>query len=147
VLFTADHVLSRITPHQSPGSITPFCGLEHYLGSLEKIRRVEGVSLALPGHEEAILDLGARIDAIAAHHARRLNQVLEICREPRHLVEISKRLFGPKSGYTRILALEEAGAHVEYLFQRGQLRIANLEELSRESNPVIFYECRRGATP
>jgi hypothetical protein len=62
-------------------------------------------------------------------------------------VEISKRLFGPKSGYTRILALEEAGAHVEYLFQRGQLRIANLEELSRESNPVIFYECRRGATP
>ncbi|MBI4591468.1 MAG: MBL fold metallo-hydrolase [Candidatus Rokubacteria bacterium] len=145
VLFTADHVLSRITPHQSPASITPFCGLEHYLQSLDKIRRVEGVALALPGHEEAISDLPARIDAIVTHHMRRLNQVLEICREPASLVHVSKQLFGAKSGYTRILALEEAGAHVEYLFQRGELRIANLEEVSRESNPVIYYETRRGA--
>ena len=35
-------------------------------------------------------------------------------------------LFGPRAGYTRLLALEEAGAHVEYLFQRGELGIANL---------------------
>ncbi|MBI4561777.1 MAG: MBL fold metallo-hydrolase [Candidatus Rokubacteria bacterium] len=144
VLFTADHVLSRITPHQSPASITPFCGLEHYLLSLDKIRKVEGVTLALPGHEDPIPDLAGRIDAIRAHHDRRLSQVLEMCRGPCHLVEISKRLFGPKSGYTRILALEEAGAHVEYLFQRGELRIANLEEVSREANPVIYYETRRG---
>lgn len=144
VLFTADHVLSRITPHQSPAAITSFCGLEHYLRSLEKIREVEGVSLALPGHEDAIRDFRGRIDAIVAHHTRRLNQVLDVCREPSHLVEISKRLFGPKHGYTRILALEEAGAHVEYLFQRGELRIANLEEVGREFNPVIFYQTRRG---
>ena len=43
-------------------------------------------------------------------------------------------------GYTRLLALEEAGAHVEYLFQRGELRIANLEDVTRENNPVIRYE-------
>ena len=30
VLFTADHVLSRITPHQSPESITRNVGLGHY---------------------------------------------------------------------------------------------------------------------
>lgn len=144
VLLTADHVLSRITPHQSPASITPFCGLEHYLQSLDKIRRVEGISLALPGHEEPIHDLHARVDAIAGHHARRLDQVLEICREAAPLVRVSKKLFGAKSGYTRILALEEAGAHVEYLFQRGELRIANVEEVSQEANPVIFYETRRG---
>jgi glyoxylase-like metal-dependent hydrolase (beta-lactamase superfamily II) len=145
LLFTADHVLSRITPHQSPASITPFCGLEHYLLSLSKIRKVEGVTLALPGHEAPIADLPGRVDEIAAHHDRRLNQILEICREPRHLVGISKTLFGQKSGYTRILALEEAGAHVEYLFQRGALRIANLAEVSQQANPVIFYETRRGA--
>ena len=75
-------VLSRITPHQSPAAIPPFCG---------------------------------------------------------------KRLFGPRAGYTRLLALEEAGAHVEYLFQRGELRIANLEDVTRENNPVIRYEARRGA--
>lgn len=145
ILLTADHVLSRITPHQSPAAITPFCGLEHYLGSLDKIRSIEGISLALPGHEEPIPDLPGRIDEIVAHHARRLEHVLDICREPAHVAEISRRLFGPQSGYTRLLALEEAGAHVEYLFQRGELRIANLEAAGRDANPVIYYERRRGA--
>ena len=143
VLLTADHVLSRITPHQSPASITPFCGLELYLASLEKIRQVPGVSLALPGHESDIAELAPRIDAITAHHARRLAQVLDICREPSALVEVSKRLFGERSGYTRLLALEEAGAHVEYLFQRGELAIANLDQVASEANPVIFYEVRK----
>lgn len=147
LLFTADHVLSRITPHQSPASITPFCGLELYLQSLEKIRALDGVTVSLPGHEAPIEDLGGRIGAIVAHHDKRLNQVLDICGQPLPLVEVSKRLFGAKGGYTRLLALEEAGAHVEYLFQRGELRIANLEDVTREPNPVIQYETRRGAHP
>lgn len=142
LLFTADHVLSRITPHQSPASITPFCGLELYLQSLQKVRKLEAVAMALPGHEEPIEDLTGRIDGIVGHHGRRLNQVLEICREPHPLVEISKSLFGVRGGYTRLLALEEAGAHVEYLFQRGELGIANLEDVTREPNPVIWYETR-----
>jgi glyoxylase-like metal-dependent hydrolase (beta-lactamase superfamily II) len=145
LLFTADHVLSRITPHQSPASITPFCGLELYLQSLDKVRRLGGIKLALPGHEAPIEDMPARIGVIAAHHERRLGQVLELCREPLPLVEVSKRLFGPREGYTRLLALEEAGAHVEYLFQRGELGIANLDEVSEQANPIIRYETRRGA--
>jgi glyoxylase-like metal-dependent hydrolase (beta-lactamase superfamily II) len=144
VLFTADHVLARITPHQSPAAITPFCGLELYLQSLEKIRRLPGIRLALPGHEEEIRDLGGRIDAIAAHHHARLDQVLAICRTPRSVLDVSRALFGERDGYTRILALEEAGAHVEYLFQRGELAIANLEEVAARPNPVILYQ-RRGA--
>jgi glyoxylase-like metal-dependent hydrolase (beta-lactamase superfamily II) len=142
VLFTADHVLPRITPHQSPAAITPFCGLELYLQSLEKIRRLPGVRLALPGHEEEIRDLGARIDAIAAHHRERCDRVLEICRAPQSLLAVSRALFGERVGYTRLLALEEAGAHVEYLFQRGELRIANLEEVAAQPNPVILYQAR-----
>lgn len=144
LLFTADHVLSRITPHQSPAAITPFCGLELYLQALDRVRGLPGIRLSLPGHEAPIDDLATRIDGIVGHHQRRLSQVLDICREPLALVEVSKRLFGPKVGYTRLLALEEAGAHVEYLFQRGELRIANLEDVTRESNPVIQYEARRG---
>lgn len=143
VLLTADHVLSRITPHQSPASITPFCGLELYLASLEKIRQVPGVRLSLPGHEEDVADLAPRVEAIAAHHRRRLGQVMDICREPATLADISRRLFGERTGYTRLLALEEAGAHVEYLFQRGELGIANLEQVAGEANPVIHYEVRK----
>lgn len=106
VLFTADHVLPRITPHTSPAAITPFCGLELYLSSLEKIRRLPGIRLALPGHEEAIPDLGARIDALVAHHRERCARVLELCREPRSLLEVTRGLFGERAGYTRLLALE-----------------------------------------
>ena len=120
---------SRITPHQSPAAITPFCGLELYLQSLDKVRGLEGIRVSLPGHEAPIEDLDGRIAGIVSHHQRRLSQVLDICREPLALVEVSKRLFGPRVGYTRLLALEEAGAHVEYLFQRGELRIANLEDV------------------
>ncbi|MBI2524738.1 MAG: MBL fold metallo-hydrolase [Candidatus Rokubacteria bacterium] len=145
LLFTADHVLARITPHQSPASITPFCGLELYLRSLERIRRIEGVTVALPGHEAPIEDLAGRIEEIVAHHRRRLDRVLDICGEPRSLAGVSRTLFGDQAGYSRILALEEAGAHVEYLFERGELRIANLDEVAREPNPVIHYEARRGA--
>jgi glyoxylase-like metal-dependent hydrolase (beta-lactamase superfamily II) len=144
VLFTADHVLPRITPHQSPAAITPFCGLDLYLQSLEKVRRLPGIRLALPGHEEEIRDLGARIDAIAAHHRERCDRVLEICRDPRSLLAVSRALFGEREGYTRLLALEEAGAHVEYLFQRGELGIANLEEVAAQPNPVILYQARAG---
>lgn len=145
VLFSADHVLARITPHQSPAAITPFCGLELYLNSLERIRALEGITLTLPAHEAPVEDLRGRIDEIAAHHRGRLDRVLELCREPLSIAEVSKRLFGQTDGYTRILALEEAGAHVEYLFQRGELCIANLEDVEREPNPVIRYERRAAA--
>ena len=40
---------------------------------------------------------------------------------------------------SRILALDEAGAHVEYLHQLGQLRIANLDQVARSRDPVIEY--------
>jgi hypothetical protein len=103
------------------------------------------VRLALPGHEAPIDELGERIGAIAAHHDRRLGQVLDICRDSKTLLGVSLALFGPREGYTRLLALEEAGAHVEYLFQRGELGIANLDEVSQQANPVIQYETRRGA--
>jgi glyoxylase-like metal-dependent hydrolase (beta-lactamase superfamily II) len=139
VLLTSDHVLSRITPHQFPQAITPFAGLEHYFHSLAKVRRLEGINFALGGHEEPIWDLRARIDAIALFHRDRLAKVLDLCAEPKTVVGVSQGLFGDQEGYSRLLALDEAGAHVEYLHQLGQLHIANLEEVARSRDPVIEY--------
>jgi glyoxylase-like metal-dependent hydrolase (beta-lactamase superfamily II) len=139
VLLTSDHVLSRITPHQFPQAITPFAGLEHYFHSLSKVRKLEGINFALGGHEEPIWDLRARIDAIALFHRDRLAKVLDICAAPHTVVQVSQALFGEQDGYSRILALDEAGAHVEYLHQLGQLHIANLEEVARSRDPVIEY--------
>jgi glyoxylase-like metal-dependent hydrolase (beta-lactamase superfamily II) len=139
VLLTADHVLPRITPHQSPEAITPSTGLGTYLESLEKFHRLPGIDLALPGHEEPIPRLNLRISEIAAFHMARLDKVRAVCAEARSLAEVAHELFGPQPGYGRLLALMEAGAHVEWLSQRGRLEIANLEDLMRSPNPVVRY--------
>jgi glyoxylase-like metal-dependent hydrolase (beta-lactamase superfamily II) len=51
VLFTGDHLLSHITPHQSPGAIARYTGLGHYLASLKKIEAGPGLERAFGGHQ------------------------------------------------------------------------------------------------
>lgn len=140
ILLTADHVLSRITPHQAPESITNHMGLSHYLDSLTHIARVPGVRLGLGGHEAPITDLPGRIEAIRQSHVQRLELVLDSCRTPLSIADISRSLFGKVESYHVLLALEEAGAHVEYLYQRGELVAANLDELEATSRPVVLYQ-------
>jgi len=142
LLFSADHVLARITPHQSPEGITHHTGLGHYFDSLRTVRGIGGVRLTLGGHESEIEDLSGRVDEIRRFHEERLAKTLEICREPRTIADISRELFGRVSGYNVLLALLETGAHVEYLYQLGELRITNLDEVEREHNPVIYYQAK-----
>jgi glyoxylase-like metal-dependent hydrolase (beta-lactamase superfamily II) len=146
VLLTSDHVLARITPHQFPQAITPFAGLEHYFRSLAKIRALPGIRLALGGHEEPIPDLRGRIDEIEAFHRTRLERVLEICAGPRTVREVALELFGERKGYDVILAVDEAGAHVEYLHQLGRLRVDNLDEVQAADDPVFRYVARSAAS-
>ena len=139
VLLAADHVLSRITPHQAPESITLNMGLGHYFTSLDKVAKLDGVRLALGGHENPIEDLPKRVGQIRAAHERRLERVLELCAEPQSIVEVSKGLFGAIHGYNVLLAIEETGAHVEHLYQTGDLVAGNVNELRDQEEPVIEY--------
>jgi glyoxylase-like metal-dependent hydrolase (beta-lactamase superfamily II) len=137
ILFSGDHVLEHTSPHQSPEHLTLSTGLGHYLHSLEALRGwASQVRLTLGGHEEPVTDLPARLDAIRNLHQERLGQVLALLRDPHTVVEVSQALFGEVHGYNVLLALEEAGAHVEYLYQRGQLGIANLSELEENWGQV-----------
>jgi hypothetical protein len=36
--------------------------------------------------------------------------------------------------------LNEAGAYVEYLYERGYLSIVNLDEVEAEHDPVLLYD-------
>jgi glyoxylase-like metal-dependent hydrolase (beta-lactamase superfamily II) len=143
VLFSGDHVLADTSPHQSPEQLTHSTGLDHYLKSLEALRRwSEGVRLTLGGHKEPILNLSSRIDEIQQLHAERLDKTLWLMDEPHTIAEVSQALFGEVRGYNVLLALEEAGAHVEYLYQRGLLGIENLEEVeSAVQSLPIRYRC------
>jgi len=139
VLLAADHVLSRITPHQAPESITLNMGLGHYFDALIKVQKLDGIRVALGGHEDPIEDLPKRVGQIRAAHERRLERVLDLCAEPQSVAGVSKGLFGAMFGYNVLLALEETGAHVEYLYQTGDLVAGNVDELRNQEQPVIEY--------
>lgn len=141
VLFSGDHVLAQISPHQSPEHLTLSTGLDHYLRSLDILRTwAGGVRLTLGGHMAPILDLSSRLDEIRALHAQRLQQVLDQLDQPHTIADVSQNLFGEVHGYNVLLALEEAGAHVEYLYQRGLLAIENLDQVEQSKYPVpILY--------
>jgi glyoxylase-like metal-dependent hydrolase (beta-lactamase superfamily II) len=143
ILFSGDHILEKTSPHQAPEQITLSTGLETYLHSLEKTRPLaEKVRISLGGHEDPIVDLEKRIEEIRLVHRERLQRILNILVEPHVINDISKYLFGKVDGYTVLLALEETGAHVEYLYQRGFLQITNLQELEDDSKLVpILYQC------
>lgn len=142
VLLSADHVLAKTTPHQAPESITAYTGLGHYLESLKKVERIGGIRLALGGHEEPIEQVYERIQGIRASHGRKLERVIDAINaagEPIPISEISKHMYPDRHGYDVLLALEEVGAHVEYLYQHGKLAVCNLDEVERENNPALKY--------
>lgn len=143
VLFSGDHILAEISPHQSPERITPSTGLEHYLKSLEALRPwAKEIHLTLGGHENPITDLEKRLEEIRILHLQRLQKILDILVEPLTIAELSCKLFGEVKGYNILLALEETGAHVEYLHQYGRLRIVNFAELDKESGLMpVRYQC------
>lgn len=142
VMLTADHILSRTTPHQAPESITHYTGLGHYKEALQKVAQIDGIELAMGGHEDPIHDVYKRIDAIQASHERKLGRVFEIIRqtpEPCTIKEITQSMYPDVEGYEILLAIEEAGAHIEYLYQHGQISVANLNEVEKEDNPALRY--------
>jgi glyoxylase-like metal-dependent hydrolase (beta-lactamase superfamily II) len=143
VLFSGDHILEKTSPHQAPEQITLSTGLETYLSSLEKLRHIaNGIKFTLGGHENPITNIELRIDEIRKVHLDRLNRVLALLEKPHTIADISIYLFGKVEGYTVLLALEEAGAHVEYLYQRGYLKIVNLREVDESQNLIpIQYQC------
>ena len=143
ILFSGDHILSGISPHQAPERLTLNTGLSHYLESLEKVKTwASDVKLVLGGHKNPLTDLGKRVDEIRALHFHRLEEILQLLETPNTVSEISKNLFGKAEGYNTLLAIEESGAHVEYLYQYGYLSIYNLEELNQESRPAVIKYCR-----
>ncbi len=142
ILISADHILEKTTPHQSPESITSYNGLGHYLEALDRVGNMPGFDLALGGHEGPIRDVYKRIDQIRESHQRKLDRVTEVIAsadEPITISQISKAMYPRVKGFNILLALEEVGAHVEYLDQHGRLAVANLDEVERERNPALRY--------
>jgi glyoxylase-like metal-dependent hydrolase (beta-lactamase superfamily II) len=141
MVFAGDHILEDISPHQAPEQLTLSTGISHYVASLRAAQSwLNDDNLIFTGHKGPLRHGKARIDAIIDLHKKRLADVLALCREPITISEISQRLFRDVSGYNVLLALEETGAHVEYLYQIGLLKITNIDEVEKaECSLPIHY--------
>lgn len=140
ILLSSDHVLQNTSPHQAPEQLTLNTGLGHYLESLEKIRPLSSsIQWVLGGHEKPFHDLEMRIDDIKRLHQERLAQVLDCLEEARTIAEVSDWLFPNAHGYHELLAIEETGAHMEYLAQRGHVYIENMDQIEQGSSVPFRY--------
>lgn len=142
ILLSGDHILARTVPQQWPEITAAHTGIGHFLESLAKIEQMPGFELTLPAHEQPIHDLYARIASIRGAHMRRLDRLLDLLRHatrPLSVAEISQESYPDVTGFRAVLAITDIGARVEYLHQRGQLVVDNLDEVQREQHPVYRY--------
>ena len=135
-LFSGDHVLPRITPNISVQRGAPPDPLGDYLDSLGRTRDLD-VAEVLPAHEWRFRGLPGRVDAIVAHHERRLAELLAAVRHrpgstpwqlAGHLTW--SRPWDQYSGQMRIFAVTETAAHAHLLERRGLVTASRTRPLA-----------------
>ena len=127
VLISADQILPRISPyvglHPGEPEADP---LGDFLQSNERFRALPEDALVLPSHGEPFHGLHRRLDALAAHHADRLDMLADAClAEPLTAFEAAGVLF-PRAtqevaqiGFT----VGETLAHLRRLERQGRLAV------------------------
>ena len=128
VMILGDHVLSRTTPNVSYWPWNEGDPLADYLGSLRLIGSISVGSLGLPGHEERVVDIPARVEELVAHHTQQLAAVTQLVGGGHDTIgEIAQRMQWsrewPDLGHVdRVMAVGEAYAHLRTLERRGAIR-------------------------
>lgn len=141
-MLTGDHVLSRTISQQWPETVSPHTGLAHYFASLDRIAALDGVRVMLPAHEAVIDDPAGRIQSIRRGQTRRLERMRSILSESPEgltMAEIVRRMYAAPAGSQAVLALTDIGARIEFLQQRGEIAIANVDEIDGNPSPVFKY--------
>ena len=123
LLISGDMVLPRISTNISVFAVEPDANpLQLYLDSLSKFSELPSNTLVLPSHGKPFLGLHTRIQQLRAHHATRLHEVLQVCATPQSAANIVPIMFQrPLDAHQRSFAMGEALAHLNYLWQNGQL--------------------------
>jgi len=122
LLFAGDHMLPELSPNIGLHPQSTPDPLHEYLDGLKRMAAYEP-RLILPAHGRPFTDAARRVAELAAHHARRLDQILEIVSAgERSAWEVALELWGPRHNlYERRLALQEGLAHLQALAVEGRL--------------------------
>lgn len=146
LMISGDQVLPRISSNVSVFPTEPDADpLEEWLGSIAGLRRkLPAALLVLPAHGEPFRGLHARLDRLAAGHARSLARLKRALAEPRRVIDIFGTLFArPVNVKSEQLGLAtgEGVAHLNHLVRRG--------EVVAEPGPdgALRYRLAAAATP
>jgi glyoxylase-like metal-dependent hydrolase (beta-lactamase superfamily II) len=122
LMIAGDQVLPRITSNVSLNLSEPEADpLGEWLASIAKLKGLPDDLLVLPSHGEPFTGLHARLDALAAGHAGRLDALHAFLAEPRRALDCFIVLFGRKIDDGSLgLATGEAMAHLRHLEVEGK---------------------------
>lgn len=123
VLISGDMLLPRISTNVSVFDHEPEGNpLPQYLNSLRKFEHLDPETLILPSHGRPFKGLHERMKQQHEHHAERLVEVLEACREPATVTEIVPKMFKRQLDLHQLtFAMGEALAHLHALYFEGKV--------------------------
>src|SRR6266849_6352334 len=122
LLFAGDHMLPDLSPNIGLHPQSTPDPLHEYLDGLARMAAYEP-ALILPAHGRPFKDAASRVATLAAHHHRRLDQILEIVAGgERSAWNVALDLWGPRENfYEKRLALQEGLAHLQALAVEGRI--------------------------
>jgi len=122
LLFAGDHMLPELSPNIGLHPQSTPDPLHEYLDGLKRLAAYEP-SKILPAHGRPFTDAAGRVSTLAAHHRRRLDQILEIVSGGEMSAwEVALELWGPRENlYEKRLALQEGLAHLQALAVESRL--------------------------
>ncbi|MDS1139842.1 MBL fold metallo-hydrolase [Pusillimonas sp. SM2304] len=123
VLISGDMVLPRISTNISVFNYEPDANpLPLYLDSLRAYDRLPEDTLVLPSHGRPFKGLHERIAQQHAHHAERLEEVIDACAQPKSTSDIVPIMFKRELDLHQLtFAMGEALAHLHALYFDGKL--------------------------
>ena len=130
VLIAGDMVLPRISTNVSVQPAAPDADpLGRFLDSLTRYAELNADTLVLPSHGLPFYGLRERIEALKAHHAARLDELLVACAAPHTGAQMMSVMFKrPLDAHQMLFAMGETLAHINYLHQRGHLARSSGED-------------------
>lgn len=135
LLFSGDHLLSKITSNISywPGSAPD--PLKNYLSSIKNNYRLD-CRLVLPAHGDIFHNLRARIRQLAVHHVKRLKVMANLAGRGTTAYEICQQAFRKDISFHELrFAMSETLAHLIFLVNRGKLQVENHAGIYRYRMP------------
>lgn len=126
LLISGDQLLPTISSNVSVYPTEPEADpLAEWLESLATLKtRVPGDVLVLPAHGKPFRGAHERLDALLAEHQGCLEKLVEHCREPKRAIDAFPVLFNSKIDKNNlIMATGESIAHLNYLINKGQVRV------------------------